>query len=87
MGEYLLKGLLDLQGHYPSFITAVRGKGLIVGTKLAFEGKEIVERCLDKGFLINCTADKVLRFLPPLIVTRREIDLLLGALHEVFSER
>jgi predicted acetylornithine/succinylornithine family transaminase len=86
MGTYLVKGILDLKERYP-FIQDVRGKGLIIGAELAFEGKAIVERCLDKGFLINCTAEKVLRFLPPLIVTRGEIDLLLGALHEVFSER
>jgi predicted acetylornithine/succinylornithine family transaminase len=86
MGEYLVQGLLDLKKRY-AFINDVRGKGLIIGAELAFEGKEIVERCLDHGFLINCTAGTVLRFLPPLIVTREEIDRLLTALDEIFSER
>jgi predicted acetylornithine/succinylornithine family transaminase len=86
MGEYLLAGLLELKGHYP-FIREVRGKGLICGCELEFAGKKIVERCMDKGFLINCTADRVLRFLPPLIVTREQIDLLLKALNEVFAEQ
>ncbi|OGP55153.1 MAG: acetylornithine aminotransferase [Deltaproteobacteria bacterium RBG_13_52_11] len=86
MGGYLLKGLLGLKERY-TFIKDVRGKGLIVGCELEFEGKKIVERCMDKGVLINCTADRVLRFLPPLIVTREEIDLLLKALDEVFSKR
>jgi acetylornithine/N-succinyldiaminopimelate aminotransferase len=86
MGEYLVKGLLDLKDRYP-FIQDVRGKGLIIGAELAFEGKEVVDRCLERGFLINCTTDRVLRFLPPLIVTREEIDRLLAALDEVFSER
>jgi acetylornithine/N-succinyldiaminopimelate aminotransferase len=86
MGAYLLEELLALKDHYP-FIKAVRGKGLITGCELEFAGKNIVERCMDKGFLINCTADKVLRFLPPLIVTRGEIDLLLAALDGIFSEQ
>jgi acetylornithine/N-succinyldiaminopimelate aminotransferase len=86
MGAYLVKGLLDLKERY-SFIQAVRGKGLIIGAELAFEGKEIVDRCLERGLLINCTAGTVLRFLPPLIVTQEEIDRLLTALDEVFAER
>ena len=86
MGAYLVKGLLDLKKRY-AFIQDVRGMGLIIGAELAFEGKEIVERCLERGFLINCTAGTVLRFLPPLIVTRKEIDQLLTTLDEIFSER
>jgi len=85
-GEYLLAGLRDLKGRY-AFIKDVRGKGLIVGCELAFEGKGIVERCMERGVLINCTADRVLRFLPPLIVTKGEIDRLLATLDAVFSER
>ena len=86
MGDYFLTGLLELKERY-DFIKEVRGKGLIIGAELEFEGKEIVERCLERGFLINCTMDRVLRFLPPLIITRKEIDLLFAALEEVFSEK
>ena len=86
MGEYLVRGLLDLKERY-AFINDVRGKGLIIGAELAFEGKEIVDRCLERGLLINCTADRVLRFIPPLIVTQEEINRLLSTLDEVFSER
>ena len=86
MGTYLLKGLLDLKERYTS-IKDVRGKGLMIGAELAFEGKEIVDRCLERGFLINCTTDRVLRFIPPLIVTQDEINRLLSTLDEVFSER
>jgi acetylornithine/N-succinyldiaminopimelate aminotransferase len=86
MGEYLIEGLHDLKKRY-AFIQDVRGKGLIIGAELAFEGKDIMERCLERGFLINCTAGTVLRFLPPLIVTKEEIDRLLTALDEIFSKR
>lgn len=86
MGQYLLKGLLDLQERY-AFIKAVRGKGLICACELEFEGKKMVERCMDKGILINCTAGKILRFIPPLIITSKEIDCLLSVLDEVFAEQ
>jgi acetylornithine/succinyldiaminopimelate/putrescine aminotransferase len=86
MGRYLLQGLLDLKERY-AFIKAVRGKGLMIGCELEFEGKKIVERCMEKGVLINCTAGKVLRFIPPLIITQGEIDCLLERLDEVFSEQ
>jgi acetylornithine/N-succinyldiaminopimelate aminotransferase len=86
MGRYLLHGLLGLKERY-AFIKAVRGKGLLCGCELKFEGKKIVERCMDKGVLINCTAGKVLRFIPPLIITKGEIDCLLKCLDEVFSEQ
>jgi acetylornithine/N-succinyldiaminopimelate aminotransferase len=86
MGAYLMEGLINLKKRY-AFIQDVRGIGLIIGAELAFEGKEIVERCLERGFLINCTAGTILRFLPPLIVTRDEIDRLLTALEAIFAER
>jgi acetylornithine/N-succinyldiaminopimelate aminotransferase len=86
VGTYVMAGLLDLKERYP-FIKDVRGKGLILGIELAFEGKEIVDHCLERGFLINCTAGHVLRFLPPLIVTKEETDQLLTVLDEIFSER
>jgi acetylornithine/N-succinyldiaminopimelate aminotransferase len=86
MGAYLLEGLLHLKDRYP-FITAVRGKGLISACELAFTGKKIVERCMEQGVLINCTADTVLRFLPPLIVTQGEIDRLLATLDGIFAEQ
>jgi acetylornithine/N-succinyldiaminopimelate aminotransferase len=86
MGSYLLQGLLNLKERY-AFIKAVRGKGLICGCELEIEGKETVERCMAKGVLINCTAGKVLRFIPPLIITQGEVDRLLNCLDEVFSEQ
>jgi predicted acetylornithine/succinylornithine family transaminase len=67
------------------FVKDVRGKGLMVGLELDREGKSVVTDCLEKGLLINCTNETVLRFIPPLIVTREEIDRLVQALDEIFS--
>ena len=73
MGDYLFARLERLRARYP-FIKTVRGRGLILGMELTIEGGEIVKKALQRGLLINCTVGKVLRFLPPLIVTREEID-------------
>jgi len=81
---HFLKRLEELKKKY-SFIKDVRGKGLMIGVELDREGKNVVTDCLKKGFLINCTDETVLRFIPPLIVTPEEIDRLITALDEVFS--
>lgn len=86
LGRIFLKGLEDLKSRY-AFIKSVRGQGLLLGMELDFEGKEIVTACLKEGFLINCTMDTVLRFMPPLIISSEEIDLLLETLDRIFKKR
>lgn len=68
------------------FIRDVRGKGLMVGIELEFNANDIVNKMLKKGFVINATSDKVLRFLPPLIVEKEHIDLMVDNLKDVFEE-
>jgi predicted acetylornithine/succinylornithine family transaminase len=85
VGEYFLGRLMELKGKYP-FIQDVRGRGLIIGVELAFEGSQMVTRCMDEGFLINCTMGNVLRFLPPLTVTSEAVDELVGTLDGIFGE-
>ena len=85
MGVYLQSKLGQLQEKY-SFIANVRGRGLMVGMELTIEGGEIVKTALDRGLLINCTAGKILRFVPPLIVTQPEIDRMIEILDKIFSE-
>lgn len=86
LGGYFRQSLAALKQKYP-FIKDVRGRGLLIGMELDFEGRDIVTACLREGFLINCTADYVLRFMPPLIVTREEIDQLIDALDRIFKKR
>ncbi len=85
MGDYLRTKLEQLQDKYP-FITNVRGRGLILGMELSIEGGQIVKTALERGLLINCTVEKVLRFVPPLIVTPQEIDQMIEILDKIFSE-
>ncbi len=73
MSEYLFVKLNDLKNKY-SVIKEVRGLGLMVGIELNIEGKEIVAKCMEKGLLINCTHDKVLRIMPALNTNKKEID-------------
>jgi acetylornithine aminotransferase len=82
MGEYFLGRLRDLQKKHPT-VQQVRGLGLIVGLELDRPGAPIVDACTQRGFLINCVQDKTLRFVPPLIVGRQEIDLLVETLDRV----
>ena len=86
MGAYFMQGLESLKQRYPSIIKVVRGKGLIIGMELNIEGKEIVSTCLKQGIIINCTLDKILRFLPPLIVKKQEIDRCLKMLESIFAK-
>lgn len=83
MGDYFKKGLERLKEDY-SFINEVRGIGLLIGMELNTECSNIVTDCLERGFLINCTEGNVLRFMPPLIITEKEIDALLDVLDDVF---
>ncbi len=85
MGGYFKDELINLQ-HKHGVIRDVRGLGLIIGVELLIEGADIVTACRERGFLTNCVQDRVLRFVPPLIVSREEIDLLIACLDEVLEE-
>ena len=83
MGDYMKSRLEAMQAKYPILIKEVRGMGLILGMELAKPGRDIVNDCLGKGAIINCTAGNVLRFVPPLIVTKEHIDEVCDALEAV----
>jgi acetylornithine/succinyldiaminopimelate/putrescine aminotransferase len=85
MGEYFSGKLAGLKEKYPELIIDIRSKGLMLGMELSIEGKEIVERCLDEGIIINCTLNKILRFVPPLIVKEDEINRCVDVLDKIFS--
>lgn len=84
-GEYLMGRLRELQQRRPS-IREVRGLGLMVGAELDRPGQNVVTKLLERGYVINCTHDSVLRFVPPLVVERAEIDRLIQALDDVLAE-
>ncbi len=78
-GDYFREKLSALKKNHPQ-IKDVRGKGLLVGMELDKDGSNIVEKCLEKGFIINAIQGNILRFAPPLIITKEEIDALVDVL-------
>ena len=86
MGRVLYDGLHALKERF-RFIREIRGKGLILGMELEQDGGKIVEDCLKAGLLINCTAHNVLRFIPPLIIGKKEIERGLAILEKVLARQ
>jgi acetylornithine aminotransferase len=84
MGAYFVARLEELKQRR-SCIREVRGLGLIIGVELDRPGAPVLEACVQRGFLINCAQEKVLRFVPPLVVTKKEIDQLIEALDSVLG--
>ncbi|MCP4680987.1 MAG: aminotransferase class III-fold pyridoxal phosphate-dependent enzyme, partial [Desulfobacterales bacterium] len=85
MGDYFKQRLEELVKAY-GFIKEVRGLGLILGMEMDRPGAPVVNACMEDGFLINCAQEKVLRFIPPLVVKKEEIDLLIDALAKVLRD-
>ncbi|MEK6560151.1 MAG: aspartate aminotransferase family protein [Nitrospirota bacterium] len=85
MGSYLVDELNKLKSKYPDIIKDIRGKGLLIGMELNIAGEDVVRECLKKGVIINCTMERVLRFLPPLDVSQPDIDKVIETLTEVFD--
>jgi len=85
VGNYLKEKLEGLKKNHPS-IQVVRGKGMIWGLVLDKDGHPVVDNCFKKNLLINCTAGTVLRFVPPLITTKEEVDKMIALLDEALSE-
>jgi len=86
MGEYLHGELEALKGKFPKLIKDVRGIGLMIGMGLTVPGGDIVKAGHEKGLLLNVTHDTVLRFVPPLTVSKAEVDEMIEILGKIFLE-
>lgn len=86
MGEYLAKGLTDCKDRY-RIVTDVRGLGLLQGMEVDTDAKTLVADALARGILINAASERVLRFVPPLIISQQEIDKLLELLSTLLNKR
>lgn len=84
-GRHLVARLEELRGKYPALVKEVRGRGLLVGMELTVPGAPLVQAALEKGVLLNCTREKVLRFMPPLIVSTGEIDTMITVLDDILA--
>jgi acetylornithine/N-succinyldiaminopimelate aminotransferase len=80
LGVYLMKKLKALDKDY---VKEIRGKGLMVGMELSIKCEDIVSRSRELGVLLNCTSESVLRFVPPLTITREQLDAVVGVIDEI----
>jgi acetylornithine/N-succinyldiaminopimelate aminotransferase len=86
VGEHFLKALKDLQAGCP-VITNVEGLGLMIGVEVTINARDIVHDLIKRGILANATSERMLRFVPPLVVTQAEIDRVVLLLGEVIEAR
>jgi predicted acetylornithine/succinylornithine family transaminase len=85
LSRYLFYKLQLLKKKYDS-IKEVRGKGLIIGIELSIDGRKVVEKCLSYGLVINCIQRKILRLLPPFVISKYDIDAAIKILDTVFND-
>ena len=84
-GTYFKNKLRALKDRH-AIIEDVRGLGLLLGMKLKIDGALVVQQCMQNGFLINCIQERILRFIPPLIISEKEIDQLVECLDGIFTD-
>ena len=84
---FLFNELERLQGMFPQFIKEIRGKGFIIGLEIGEEARELQRLCQERGLLINCVGEAILRLLPPLNVRERELETALKIMEEALQVR
>jgi len=86
VGNYFLTKLEGLKQQF-DFIADVRGRGLLIAVEFNQEiGDELLLACLNRGLLVNRLKPNALRFMPPLIITEKEVDRAVGILKEALQE-
>ena len=86
LGAWMLEQCNGLKESMPEKIVEVRGRGLMIGIELAFPGQAVWEKLLEHGFVLNLTQERVLRLLPPLVVTREELQAFLDRLQALLED-
>jgi acetylornithine aminotransferase/acetylornithine/N-succinyldiaminopimelate aminotransferase len=84
VGKYFLDRLAGLKDTHP-LVTAIRGKGLLLGLEVSVPARTVVSGCMERGLLVLTAGDNVVRFVPPLIVGEADVDHALRILDEVLS--
>ncbi len=84
LGRYILIKLTGMKSSIPA-INEVRGLGLLVGLELSFPCAQVAQKCAGMGLLVNCVNENTLRFMPPLNVTKAEVDKALNIVGKVLG--
>jgi len=85
-GAYFREKLNELKARHAAVVD-VRGLGLLLGMRLEFKAEAMVGQCMQRGFLINCIQENILRFVPPLIIKKEETDALVACLDELLQKQ
>ena len=85
-GEYLLGKLRALKDKYPNLIVEVRGQGLMVAIEINGKAGDVITKGYERGIIVGSAGANIVRLLPPLIVNREDIDMLLAELDPIFAE-
>lgn len=87
LGDWAIKRFEKISEKFPGTIKEVRGKGLLLGIDMAFPAREIWEELLNRKIIINLTQETVLRLLPPLTVTKEELEHFASTLEDILAEK
>ena len=86
MGRHLMSRLEQIKTSFPELVAHVRGKGLMVGLELRFDGTELVNTLFSRGVLLNLTNSTVLRWLPPLNIRQEHLDTAIDVVGSTLME-
>ncbi len=84
LGAYFMQRLSEVIGDYDS-VKEIRGKGLMLGVELQEKCENVVNEALKRGVLLNCTADRVIRLVPPLVISEKQIDGVVKILSDILK--
>lgn len=85
MGEYLAAKLAELVAEFPGHATSVRGRGLLRGISVSGLPAQVTSACREKAMLVSVAGDKCVRFAPPYVVSRAELDEATAILRSVLA--
>jgi acetylornithine/N-succinyldiaminopimelate aminotransferase len=85
LGAYFMEKVHDDGVDSKPAVKEIRGKGLMIGMELTKPCGEMVAKALERNILINCTSDKVIRLVPPLVISEEEIDKVISVLYEIIK--
>ena len=83
LGQYFIEELKKIEN---DVITEVRGRGLFIGMELNTEARPYCEKLMENGLLCKETHDTVIRFAPPLVISKKELDWALVKIRQVFKK-
>lgn len=86
VGAYFAKRLKEVQADFPDMVTDVRGKGLLLGLETPGKAGAVVNECLQNGVILLVAGSDVVRFLPPLIICEKDVDVVIDTVRNALKK-